>query len=88
MERARAPEFMHETFRVPRPLTQPQLTLPAETAARLDTLTNRATVSIQTESIQKGADAVLMPIAAIELRHFVTTLATSARPAAPVRPMK
>jgi hypothetical protein len=31
---------------------------------------------------------MLMPIAAIELRHFTTTLATSARPAAPVRPIK
>ena len=29
---------------------------------------------------------MLMPIAAIEIRHFATTLATSARAAAPVRP--
>ena len=31
---------------------------------------------------------MLMPIAAIEFRHFVTTLATSARPTAPVRAIK
>ncbi len=31
---------------------------------------------------------MLMPIAAIELRHFAATLATSARPNAPVRPIK
>ena len=31
---------------------------------------------------------MLMPIAAIEVRHFASALATSARPAAPVRPMK
>ena len=30
---------------------------------------------------------MLMPIAAIEIRHFATTLATSARAAAPVRPI-
>ena len=31
---------------------------------------------------------MLMPIAAIELRFFANTLATSARPDAPVRPIK
>jgi hypothetical protein len=31
---------------------------------------------------------MLMPIAAIELRYFATTLATSARPTAPVRAIK
>ena len=31
---------------------------------------------------------MLMPIAAVELRHFTTNLAKSAHPAAPVRPIK
>jgi hypothetical protein len=31
---------------------------------------------------------MLMPIAAIELRFFSTNLANSARPSAPVRPIK
>jgi hypothetical protein len=31
---------------------------------------------------------MLMPIAAVELRHFTTSLATSAHPAAPVRPIE
>jgi hypothetical protein len=55
----------------------------------LTTTRTTITVSIQSESIKKGSDAVmLMPIAAIEIRHLATGLAMSARPAAPVRPIK